>query len=228
MPTRRQLIAYYEDQKNKLEEQVGRLASHLLEKRLAAEAAANNGAGIATDLLPSQTMESRLHENIPPWILPGNIGKVNETVWPFWFTTSFVEAGPESTVDANFNITQEAAFIAVSYTKTVFEKTTGPDNFEYLDPDRDVGGGKATNLLVDFRDAQSSREFHDQSIDIDHIGHPRFPTYFHPPMLILPNSTMEVNFTNNDTVKTYVPFITFFGYRVRVSDQQNILSTLEI
>jgi hypothetical protein len=44
--------------------------------------------------------------------------------------------------------------------------------------------------------------------------------------MFLPNSTVEAIFSNKDAARTYVPFVTFFGYRVRIEDAQNILSTI--
>jgi hypothetical protein len=58
------------------------------------------------------------------------------------------------------------------------------------------------------------------------VGVPEFPSVLPTPILFLPNSTIEVTYQNDNATDTFVPFITLFGYRVRIEDAQNILSTV--
>jgi hypothetical protein len=61
---------------------------------------------------------------------------------------------------------------------------------------------------------------------MDMVGSPQYPSVLPTPMMFLPNSNIEITYTNENASVTYVPFITFFGYRMRVDDAQNLLSTV--
>jgi hypothetical protein len=59
------------------------------------------------------------------------------------------------------------------------------------------------------------------------IGVPRNPTVLPVPILFLQNSNVEIIYTNNsENVRTYRPFVTMFGYRVRLQEYQQVLSTV--
>jgi hypothetical protein len=73
------------------------------------------------------------------------------------------------------------------------------------------------------QDSQSKRSFFDKPINLDHIGHARFPHKLESPIMLLPNSNTEFTLYNNNVTDTYVAIITFMGYRVRVEDQQLLL-----
>jgi hypothetical protein len=59
---------------------------------------------------------------------------------------------------------------------------------------------------------------------LDAYGLPEFPTVLNTPLMFLPNSTVEAQYSNTNNTNTYVPWITFFGYRVRIEDAHEILS----
>lgn len=197
---------------DQLQEQINRMAVSLLTRE--------------NDLAQKQMALDRL-KKLPFYLAPGNVGDVNRVIWPFWFGTvrADVAASPAASVSTSFSVTQEAAFVAMSYTKAVFLKTAGPFNVSYLDPTYTNGAGKATGLSFRFRDAQSTREFMQAPIDIDNFGNPLFPTKLPSPMLIMPRATIEVGF-DNASANDYVVFLSFFGYRIRLEDAQNILSTV--
>lgn len=156
---------------------------------------------------------------------PLNVGDLNRTVWPFFFTFRSGEVAPARTLSTAFTVTQEAAFIWMAYTKAVFLKDG--TRMKYLDPQEDTkADGEANGLEFVFRDAQSSRTFMSKPLAIDHVGWSRNPTVLSTPILFLPNSTVEAIYTNKDASRTYVPWVTFFGYRVRIEDAQSILSTI--
>ena len=161
---------------------------------------------------------------LPFYMAPGNVGDVNRVIWPFWYTTEDTQVAPNQTVSTGFSVTQEAAYIITSYTKAVYLRTVGPDNISYLDPKFAVGGGKSTGLSVNFRDSQSSRQFMDTTIKLDNVGNPRFVTEFEAPMLLLPNANFEVIFVNENPTDTFIPFITMFGYRMRIEEAKSILA----
>lgn len=158
---------------------------------------------------------------------PGNVGDINRVVWPFFFTTTKATLVPNSTVQSNVTITQEAAFIWLGHTKAVFlEETGNPGNYNYIDPTQPDASGKANNLTLSIRDSQSSRAFMNKSIDLNQIGTWQYPTILPTPQLILPNSNIEFQFSNSDQVNTYRPFVTLYGLRVRIEDAKDILSTI--
>ena len=164
-------------------------------------------------------------KNIPESRRPMNVGDLNRTIWPFFFTFKSSELAPNRTTQTSFTVTQEAAFIWLSYTKAVFLKNGAA--YEYLDPQDDTkAGGEANGLEIVFRDAQSTRTFMSKPMSVDHVGWNRNPTVLSTPTLFLPNSTVEAIFTNTDAARTYVPWVTFFGYRVRLEDADKIMSTI--
>lgn len=163
--------------------------------------------------------------NIPESKRPLNVGDLNRTIWPFFFTFRAGEIAPDRTVQSSFTVTQEAAFIWLSYTKAVFLKNGA--NYDFIDPQDDTkAGGEANGLEFTFRDAQSTRVFMSKPMSIDHVGWSRNPTVLSTPTLFLPNSTVEAIFSNSDSARTYVPWVTFFGYRVRLEDADKIMSTI--
>jgi hypothetical protein len=159
-------------------------------------------------------------------MMPGNVGDINKIVWPFWFTFNAPVLAPSTSSTASFTVSQEAAFIWMSFSKVVFLRTGAGPNWTYtaIDPNNENSAGDADGLNVVFRDAQSSRTFQRNPMPLDAYGLPEFPTVLSTPLMFLPNSTVEVQYSNANASNTYVPWITFFGYRVRVQDAQNILS----
>lgn len=156
-------------------------------------------------------------------LTPGNVGDINRVIWPFYFTTQQVTLAPNTTAKTGFTVTQEAAFIFMSYTKAVYT-FDGVNVFTYIDPEQPGAAGSAFDLTFNFRDSQSGRDFQNFPILTDTVGVPRFPTKLPKPMLIQPNANIEISFTNNNATLTYVPFITVFGYRCRIEDARGILS----
>lgn len=180
------------------------------------------------DLVPNDSPKGMLHnfQKVVAHLRPGNLGDINRVVWPFFFTTTKTTLVPNSTAQGNVGITQEAAFIWLSYTKAVFLQVGAPGNFEYIDPEQPDGSGKANNLTVSIRESSSSRTFMNKSVDVNQIGTWRQPTVLPTPQLLLPNSNLEFQFSNSDPNNTYRPFITLYGLRVRIEEAQEILSTV--
>jgi hypothetical protein len=159
-------------------------------------------------------------------LMPGNVGDINKIVWPFWFTFNAPVLTPGTSSTATFSVSQEAAFIWMSFTKVVFKRTGTAPNWTYtaIDPSDETAAGDADGLKVIFRDSQSSRTFQRNPMPLDAYGSPEFPTVLTTPLMFLPNSTVEAQYSNTDATNTYVPWITFFGYRVRIENAQDILS----
>lgn len=180
-----------------------------------------------------QTIGEKLQERMDSagYLKAGNVGDISKVIWPFFFTFTAPELAPNTGSNGSFTVTQEAAFIWVATSKVVFKKTPviAPPGFRYdainsLDGSEDLNN--APGLFHTFRDAQSSRQFHGQPEPVDNIGCAEFPSALPTPQLFLPNSTIECIFQNSHATNIYVPWITMFGYRVRLDEAQNILSTI--
>lgn len=186
------------------------------ERRLASGQVRNMGAS---------DLETNLQNNpnLGSGMVPGNVGAINRVIWPFYFTTATITLAPQTTINTGFTITQEAAFIWMSYTKAVYTYD-GVNTYTYVDPDQPGSTGIAPGLSFTIHDSQSGRDFDNFPINLDGVGNPRWPTVFPRPIMFLPNSNIQIGFNNSDPAITYVPFITAFGYRIRIQDAQNILS----
>lgn len=170
-------------------------------------------------------LHRNIKRNIPSRLMPGNVGDINRVIWPFWFTFTAPELVPNQTSTGVFSVSQEAAFIAMAFTKVVFKKVGGV--YTAIDPSQEDMSGEANGLKFQLRDAQSTRVFSQTVVPLDCFGDPRFPSVFQTPLMFLPNSTVECVYSNSDPTATYVPWITMFGYRVRLENAEQILSLIE-
>lgn len=175
------------------------------------------------------TLEQNLMKSHVGALMPGNVGDINRVIWPFWFTTEDVTLAPSQAINANFTVTQEAAFVLLSMTRSVYVEQEGQANagkFTYIDPEGVGAAGKTNGLTFVIQDSQSSRSFMNTPLDVNHLGYWRKPTIMDAPPLFLPNSNIEVTWQNNSLDNTYRPRLTFFGYRVRIDHAKDILSTV--
>lgn len=172
-----------------------------------------------------QNLQYNLRNSLGPLMTPGNVSDLNSVIWPFYFTTEVPEEsiGPNETFQTGFSVTQEAAFIMMSYTKTVYLDDEG--QWGYLNPSNSPS---APGLQFTFRDGSSSRQLFNSPINIDLYGNPRFPTKWPRPIMLLPNQVMQVQFVNTHPTQSYVPFITAFGYRMRIEEAQKFLSLVSL
>ena len=175
----------------------------------------------------AKNLKWNLGQALDPRLIPGNVGDINQVVWPFWFTSSAAELDPDTTNQGQITITQEAAFILIDYQKVVYrEEPGGAGQWAYIDPAQPDGAGKSNNLTFLIRDSQSSRQFMNKAIDINQIGYWKAPTVLPTPMLFLPNQNIEFTYQNNDPDLTYRVQTVFFGYRLRIDHAKDILSTI--
>ena len=188
------------------------------------------------NLMPNtnaRSLNANLQQALGPAYMPGNVGELNKVIWPFWFTdTNVAENGtivrPNQEVNAQVAITQEAAFVLVHYTKSVFIESEDQGGFNgqftYVDPSQPDGSGKTNGLFFNIRDAVSTRSFFNLPMNINQVGYWQKPTQLPRPILFLPNSLIEVSYQNNTPDVSYKVFTTFFGYRLRVEHANEILS----
>jgi hypothetical protein len=172
-----------------------------------------------------QNLAATLKDALPPQMLPGNIGDLNNVFWPFYFTFTAPELPPNSGSIGSFTVTQEASFILLNISQVVFKKVAGSYTaINALNSDEALNN--ANNLNIAFRDAQSSRTFMQLPMGISEIGCAEFPTILNQPQMFLPNSTIECIYQNSNATETFVPFVTMFGYRLRVDNSASILSLI--
>jgi hypothetical protein len=187
--------------------------------------AANRNAAMRNKNATMQ-MQAALKQGLPSYLAPGNVGHLSQVIWPFWFTVPAPELVPGSSLQSSFSVSLEASFIWMTLTKVIFYKS-GTD-YVAIDPDQeDNAVGEANDLTFSVRDSLSSRVLTGSQVPIDMVGHPRFPTVLPTPVMVLPNGNLEVFYANQSSRTTYVPWLTFFGYRVRIQDQEQIVSLVQ-
>lgn len=173
----------------------------------------------------AQNLQFNMKNDLSPLLTPGNIGDINSVIWPFYFTTDVPDSpiAVNETFQTGFSVTQEAAFIFMSFTKCVYLVDCEPpdDSWTYLNP---ADQPSTPGLTFTLRDGSSSRQLFNTPINLDNYGNPRFPTKFPRPVMLLPNQVMQIAFTNSHPTNLYVPFITAFGYRIRIDQAQKLLS----
>lgn len=177
----------------------------------------------------AEKLAQKMETGIMTGFKPGNVGDINRVVWPFFFPfSSQGDVNPGQTVLESFSVTQEAGFLWRTTTKAAFKKVAG--EYTYLDPANfNDELGNANGLKFVIRDAQSTREYHGRSgQDLDTLGYANFPSINSSTVFLLPNQTMQIQFTNTHATNVYRPFVVFFGYRLRIEDAQKILSTVSL
>lgn len=178
------------------------------------------GSGSGSDL---KTLEKNLKCYLPNHMVPGNVGPINAVVWPFTYTVDF-NFGVDPTISTNlrqtqsFQVSQEAGFMVMAITRDSREVNLA---------------GSLGPWQVKMIDAQSSRQLQDKPMAFQSLGLKGNQTILPTPYFLFPNARFEVEMGGfNDPAASFVALgnavhsISFFGYRVRVEDAQNVLSTI--
>lgn len=211
-------------QKQKLQAQVGRMVAAITKKDLdlqKKEMTLAQGGG------PGEL--ARKMSQMPIYLAPGNVGDVNKVIWPSFFPTEVVRLAPNQQVDTGFSVSKTAAFIMVAYIKAIYlEEDLGGGNFSYtyIDPDDPAGSGDAPDLSFAFRNSSSTREHMDTTVNLDHVGNPRWPTFLYAPQMVFPNQNIEVSFFNDHPTNIYRASLTFYGIRIRIDESYDLLSSV--
>jgi hypothetical protein len=184
---------------------------------------AASGGGQASG---AEALAEKFNRGILSGFQPGNIGDINQVIWPFMFLFESPDIAPGQSLTTSFSVSQEAGFLWRSTSAQVFRKT-GPD-YSYIDPFlADESINSANGLVFGFKDAQSSREFNGRALqDISTLGNANFPSVYPSTIFLLPNQTMQIILSNQNATETFKGFVTVTGYRVRVPNAQQILSTV--
>ena len=172
----------------------------------------------ATDL---KKFEASIQQFLPDTMMPGNVGPLNAVVWPFWSVVDF-DFGIDPIVSNNltqtqsFQVSQEAAYMIMGITADSTEVSLA---------------GSLGPWQIILKDAQSSRQLNNNAIPYRALGWKSLPTVLPTPYFLFPNAKFEVTMNGFNTVP-FTAFgeafhqISFFGYRMRVEDAQNVLSTI--
>ena len=145
-------------------------------------------------------LEVKTKKQLPSWLAPGNVGDLNQVVWPFMFVAEALQPmAPNSNIRASFSNTQDSSFVCTHFVKSVYLYDSGNDYMTYLNPDNVQNAqALAPGLQFSIRDSVSQREFFGRPADLAEYGNPRFPTRLPAPQFIIPRGTWEVNFYNNN------------------------------
>lgn len=174
-------------------------------------------------------LKSNLEGFLPQYMMPANIGGLNDVAWPFWFnmnfdaTTILPVLSENSTIRQSFQVDQEACFILMSIARS---------------HDTDSSNLSATEdapLQVDIIDRQSSRRFETGRTPLQQFGYNANPSILPTGMLILPNAFLDCVVSGippagspQDWSAQGSPTfqLTFFGYRTRIEEAGKVLSTI--
>jgi len=171
-----------------------------------------------------KSLRGSLMQALPNFMMPGNVGGINEVTWPFYFQVN-IDLGADPTIAANviakgfFQVDQEAAFLLQSVCRS---------------HSTNAAGQSATinaPLQVELIDRQSSRRFSNDPIPLQMFGFDSLPSILPTPMYIQPNAFLDVVVTGipetgQDFTGSGAFQLSFFGYRIRTDDAGKVLSTI--
>lgn len=194
------------------------------EKRLNGEMGVVSDALVAQDQYNGasvQDLKTTLQNSLPSYLMPSNIGDLSEVAWFFWYQMNFdfgtnPTLSPSTRQQQSFQVTQEAGFLLMAVSWTYNSYSTA---------------GALGPWQIEFRDRQSSRQFNDNPIPVQMIGTRSRPMILPTPLFLLPNAFFDgvmSTFQNGSqtTEGTSQHQFSFFGFRVRVENADQILSTI--
>lgn len=171
-----------------------------------------------------QIMRESMQGILPAYMMPGNVGGINQVCWPFYFQIELDIGDDPTIIDSSFTkgffqVDQEAALLLMSVSRA---------------HNTDAAGFSATvnaPLQVELIDRQSSRRFSNAPTPLQMFGFNSMPAIFPTPMYIQPNGFLDVivngipataqSFTGSGKFQ-----LSFFGYRIRTEDTNKVLSTI--
>lgn len=168
-------------------------------------------------------LENNLLSILPPELMPGNVGHINNVAWGFQYEIDFnlgtdIILNSNTKADSQVQVSQEAAFALTSIYRYANEYTDAGD----LGP-----------LQINIQDLQSTRFFNNTPIPIQAIGQKGKPTQLPTPLLFMPNARILISLStwlragiNQQTQGEAVHKFILKGFRVRVEDAQSVLSSI--
>lgn len=170
-------------------------------------------------------LRAELAAKLPPNLIPGNVGNIDEVRWNYDFPVRFQISVGETTFgqafrkSAFFQVPQEAALV-LTHCAVNFEPLAGSANTPALAP-----------LMVEIRDRQSSRQFMSQPMPIQAFGSGKYPTALPANMIFMPSAFVDTTISSfadgsydYSSMTGYVNFV-FYGVRIRIKDAKEILGS---
>ncbi len=149
---------------------------------------------------------------------------INNVIWPFNFVPTPKVLAPGAQDTTSFQVTMEAAFVWTSLVKVVFDVDLEAPTIEYINPQDVTGNNSATGLRIQLSDGSSGRTYVDGTLPLDQIGTPTQPFLPDRPMMFAPLQILEISLFNQNPTRTFVPFLIFQGYRIRLEGQQDLMN----
>lgn len=171
-----------------------------------------------------QVMRRSMQGVLPAYMMPGNVGGINEVCWPFYFQIEFDLGDDPTIIDSTFTknffqVDQEAALLLMSMSRA---HNTSAGN---------LSATQNAPLQVEVIDRQSSRRFNSAPVPLQMIGFNSCPSVLPTPMYIPPNDFIDVQVSGIPaTAQAFTGSgkfqLSFFGYRIRTEDTAKVLSTI--
>ena len=173
-----------------------------------------------------KNLKQTLGASLPSFMVPGNVGGINEVTWPFLFQANLDFGANPSLADNVFarsfyQVDQEAAFLIMGISRA---------------HQTDAAGASATILApiqIELIDRQSSRRFNSAPIPLQMIGQNSLPSIMPVPFYLQPNAAIDIVASGIPAAANPVDFsgsgefqLSFFGYRIRTEDAGKVLSTI--
>lgn len=181
--------------------------------------------------LGSNDVKGTLEKVLPKKLVPMNIGKYEDVAWPFFYEARFDYT---SEFDFGAGLVPSASYIAGEEKVDTFR--VGQESSliltgVYRQYNLQDLKGKGAPLKFTVKNRQSTRQFNDQDIQIQHVGDKGHALKFPIPLLVQPNSSIEISMKSFLSVDVNVQLdadespkqnLIFFGYRVRSQDVDTI------
>lgn len=171
-----------------------------------------------------QNLKRQLDEGLNFYMRPGNVGGINEVVWPFQFNAS-VDFGANPTISSanvqrtSYQIDEEACFLLMSI--SIMSGSDGGN----------VSATERAPLSVLIQDRQSTRFFQSSPMPLQAIGNNSNPAILPTPMFLYPSAFLDIIVAGIPDVGQLFPGdgtlqFSMFGLRTRVENAQKVLSTV--
>lgn len=169
------------------------------------------------------SLTDSLRRILPARLVPGNVGEVNQTAWPFYYAFDF-DFGVDPVLSAatrqtrQIIVSQEAGFIMTAASVAW------------------VGGDQTASFRAPWqftvRDNQSTRQLNDVPIRVADLGWNGQPTELYTGYLLVPNGSISMEVSTFIEPGVTMPTIgdgrfqiSIFGVRVRVEDFDKVMTT---
>jgi len=173
-------------------------------------------------------LKGKMQSILPKHLVPQNIGKISQILWPQFYEFTFNLADPATPTDflitpndiakiTREQITQDACFLLTSIHRDAYEADES---------------GIYAPVGITIRDNTSTRVLNDKPIPYTSIGLRTQPTKLDVPFLVQPNASLGVELTplwpSNVSIEDSraILKIVVSGYRIRPDDVSSVMKSL--